>query len=275
MRFSTTMIDNGDFESRLELPKGNDPNQNAWLTITIRYYLNFVDGWNEKAGVTVERDEGKFVALDADKRPFPIVPWDAMSKAKFAKVFQTGENIWNYRFVLITPQNYDGLDYESSNLDWKVRPNVLCLFRLVPAVRAVPHLSIDVVRLEKQDDCQHFRSHETLYTHMDLYSPAFGHELGHAIGLEHIMVMKGDKQCKANPNAHRCYGVTKAEQATWMGSGKDYITLFAKPWLDRVAIHTEDLKARPTTGWTATLDTNTPTRKIPMGVVLVGEPSRW
>jgi len=269
------MIDDGDLESTLEVPNGNNPNQNAWLTITIRYYLNFVDGWNEKAGVTVERDTGKFVALDADKNAFPIVPWDTASKAKFAKDFQGGENIWNYRFVLITPQDYDGLDYESSNLDWKVRPNVLCLFRLVPAVRAVPHLSIDVVRLEKPDDNVGFRSHMTLYTHMDLYCNAFVHELGHAIGLEHIMVMKGDKQCKINPNAHRCYGVTKEEKATAMGSGKGMIPLFAKPWLDRVARHTEDLKARPTTGWTATLDTDTPPRKIPIGVVLVGEPSRW
>src|SRR5262249_7002735 len=142
MRFRFDGVSCHDLESRLECPDGRDPNQNARLTITIRYRLNFVDGWNEKAGVTVERNSGGFVALDHNKNPFPIVAWDTASMMKFRNAFQRGENIWNSRFVLITPRNYDGLDYE--NLEWKVRPNVLCLFSLVPAP-TIPHLEIDIV----------------------------------------------------------------------------------------------------------------------------------
>jgi hypothetical protein len=278
MKFSITGIDDFiSFESTLEAPDGRDPNQNAWLTITIRYSLNFVDGYNDKAGLIVEDGDSKYLALDSDKKPFPIVPWDAGSTTKFRNAFQRGENIWNFRFVLITPRDYDGLDYET--LDWKVRPNVLCLFRLVPAVNARPHLSIDVVRLDPSIDRRFFRSNKSLYDDLDVWTPALGHELGHALGLGHIKELLGDTQCIADANRgifpDRCYGETEWEKAHIMGRGKNIDSLCAKAWLDRIVLHTVDSNGRQNTGWKATLDTNTPPRKIPMAVVLVAPPTQF
>jgi hypothetical protein len=269
------MIDDGNFESKLECPDGTDPSQNAWLTITIRYSLNFLDGYNDKAGIIVEDNDDRYIALDSDKRPCRILPWDPGSIMRFRRDFQRGENIWNFRFLLVTPQNYDGLDYE--NLDWKVRPNVLCLFRLVPAISGRPHLPINVVRLDPSNDNNFFRSNKTLYDNMDLYGPTFGHELGHALGLGHIKEMLDDTRCIADAKKgifpSRCYGETEGEKTNIMGSGKTFTLLCAKPWLDRVVEHTKDSNGRSNSGWTATLDTKVPPRKIPMGVVLVSQPT--
>jgi hypothetical protein len=251
----TTGIDNSLlFKSELEIPDGNNPGQNAWLTITIRYKLNFVDGWNDKAGLTVEKG-GAYFAMDYNKKLFPIIPWDALSMSRFRNDFQRGEKIWNFRFLLITPQDYTGLDYQSVDR-WLVRPNVLCLFRLVPD-HAKPHLRIDVVRLDPSIDSGQFRSSTNLYDNMDLYRPTFGHELGHALGLKHIKALLGDQQCNADQDAHRCYGETEWEKATIMGSGGTYTLLFAKPWLDRIAEHTKS-----TSEWKATMETGRLPRKI-------------
>jgi hypothetical protein len=157
-------IDDGQFQSNLDIPDGNNPDQNAWLTITVRYRLNFVDNYNDKAGVTVDDKDGKHFALDHDKNIFPIRPWDGLSRMKFTNVFPGGEKIWNYRFVLITPLDYSGLDYESMvGPGWVVRPNVLCLFRLVPD-NAKPHRRIDVVRLDPSIPSKSFRSNRDLST---------------------------------------------------------------------------------------------------------------
>jgi hypothetical protein len=270
--------DDSTFESKLEYPDGNDPDQNAWLTITIRYSLNFVDGYNDKAGITIEKDD-KYFALDFNKRDlFPILPWDPSSIMRFRNDFQRGENIWNYRFVLITPQDYGALDYQSfAGTGWIVRPNVLCLFRLTPD-NSKPHLRVDVVRLDPAVDARGFRSDSTLLDNLDLYRPTFGHELGHALGLGHIKELLGDQQCiadaKRNIYPNRCYGETEAEKANIMGSGTAFTLLNAKPWLDRIASQTADANGL-NTRWTATLDTKTPPRKIPLGVGLVGKPAMF
>jgi hypothetical protein len=38
-----------EFSSRLEIPSGRDPLQNAWLTITLNYSLSFLDSKNPEA----------------------------------------------------------------------------------------------------------------------------------------------------------------------------------------------------------------------------------
>jgi len=278
MQFHSSIESPAEFDSKLEYPDGRDPSQNAWLTITIRYYLNFVDDYNEKAGITVEKD-GKSFAMDSDKRElFPILKWDATSTARFRNDFQRGENIWNYRFVLIAPRDFSALDYESfSGPGWVVRPNVICLFRVAPSL-VKPHLRIDVVRLDPSINSKRFRSSETLYDNMDLYCPTLGHELGHALGMGHIKELLGDAVCIADAKKGifpgRCYGETEVEKANIMGGGTQLLPLNAKPWLDRIASQTADTRGL-NTRWTATLDTNTPPPRIPLGVALVGKPSQF
>jgi hypothetical protein len=41
--------------------------------------LNFVDGYNDKAGIIIESDDDKYFALDSDNKLFPILPWDPNS----------------------------------------------------------------------------------------------------------------------------------------------------------------------------------------------------
>jgi hypothetical protein len=300
---STIAIDDGQFLSRLEVPDGNDPNQNAWLTITIYYQLTFADSKNRVPGVIYQQG-GKWVAKDSDTPPkyFPIADWDPAPgskpdpktpdlKAKFQNAFQRGETIWNCQFVLITPKRYDELDYQSmSGSGWVVRPNVLCLFRLVPfspppatasssdsrrTMQPRLHLPITVVRLAQPDNSGQFRSSKNLYDDGDVWSPTLGHELGHALGEDHIKVLLGDAQCIADAKRgiapDRCYGETPSERSNIMGAGTSIWLLNAGPWLDRIAQHSN----RPQSDWRVTKVVDTPPRKIPLGVSLVGMPTEF
>jgi hypothetical protein len=260
------------FETKLEYPDdGTDWRQNAWLTLTIRYRLNFVDGYNDKAGLIVETDDNRFIALDSDKKSFPIVEWDQGATMRFKNDFQRGEKIWNFRFALIAPQDFDALDFKTLDNNSIVRPNVLCLFRLV-ADNAKPHLSIDVVRLDPSINSKSFRSCKTVYDNMDLYCPTFGHELGHALGLGHIKELLGDSICIANAQLgiypNRCYGETEVEKRNIMGSGTEMSLINAQPWkteIERITSKT----------WVATLDTNVPPRKLVVGSATGAKPYRF
>ena len=79
-----------------------------------------------------------------------------------------------------------------------------------------------------------FRSHEEMLADDDVYSSNLGHELGHAINEQHILALKGDAQCKINPNLDRCYGLTPEERRNIMGSGREITKDNAKPWFDHL-----------------------------------------
>jgi hypothetical protein len=269
------MYDNGSFRSNLEVPDGRDPDQNAWLTLTLYYGLTFADSNNPVPGVIVQQGT-RFMAKDSDGRLFPIANWDLEATLKFHRAFKRGEAIWNWQFVLITPRDYDDLDVTSfAGPGWIVRPNVLCLFRLEPGI-GTTHRKITVVRLDPSVDTgKTFRSNMSLYDYLDVWTPTLSHELGHALGLGHIKELLGDNRCIADAQRGifppRCYGETPQEKANIMGSGDRIYLINAKPWLDRIAEHT----GRPSSQWQVTGNMGTRPRKIPLGVGLVSKPSQF
>src|SRR6185312_13762863 len=109
--------------------------QNAWLTLTLRIYINFVDppggGLSNvvtKAGKTYVRDwSGAGPGWE-----FPILPWAPDDKRRFSEYVQKhGEAFWNYRCTLLTPATYTELDLVNRQdpgiFGRRVRPNVICL----------------------------------------------------------------------------------------------------------------------------------------------------
>jgi hypothetical protein len=258
-----------EFESSLEMPKRGDPTQNAWLTITINYTLNFVDSRNPVSGLTVIQD-GKYYAKDSNKTPilFPIKDWDLQSRAEFAKRFATGESFWNYKFVLITPPDYDAFDFTTfSGPGWICRPNVICLFRLKNG-GSPNHLPINVVRTGNED----FRSNETTYDDRDVYGKTLWHELGHALDQLHIKALLGDQKCLVDVNSDDCYDTPAGLTPNIQGRGSGLLPQNAKAWLELIALHTDTLQPK----WVVSLATNMPPRKMPMGFDVRGVmPPRW
>lgn len=148
------------FDSVLEIPRGDRPTQNAWLTLQLRVRLNFIDSKNPSPKV-VKKGALTFIA-DSDGYLFPILDWPPHLKERFQREFlETAQKTWNFQFLLITPPTCADLDY-NVGVDWIVRPNVLCLFRLSligasgpldnspaagPLAKGAPHLTINVANL--------------------------------------------------------------------------------------------------------------------------------
>src|SRR5262249_2345380 len=118
------------YDSELAVPSGRDLNQNAWLTLTLRVELNFVDSKHPPKGAgngdkRVLGKDGNWYAKDSAGWLFPLLDWPAEFKDRFTKGFQKqAEKVWNWQFLLLTPTNYADLDV--SNFDgagWCVRPN--------------------------------------------------------------------------------------------------------------------------------------------------------
>src|SRR6202007_1326046 len=71
-------------------------------------------------------------------------------------------------------------------------------------------------------------------TDRDVYTAVLGHELGHAINEDHSLALKGDAQCKVNPNLDRCYGLTPEEIRNIMGVGTEITEINVGPWIDHL-----------------------------------------
>jgi hypothetical protein len=248
-------------KGELETPSGNDPFQNVWLTLTLGYGLNFIDsrvrgsveGDSSAGPIIVEDRNLGWCARDSDDYLFPILDWGYDSIQKFVKLFQQGEQIWNHKFLIKPPDDFDKLDYSSSAVPgYVLRPNILCLFRMEsgakesatfnvvrinPDVFADSKFEVPNYKTKKTKRAQSgFRSHSSLLTDRDVYTPVLGHELGHAINEDHILALEGDAQCKVNPNQDRCYGLTPEELRNIMGVGTEITEINVGPWIDHLQI---------------------------------------
>jgi hypothetical protein len=154
------------FDSRLERPSGENPNQNAWLTLQLRVRLNFADSTNatQTPGLIVQLPDGKYYAKDWSGYLFPILAWPPHLIRRFQQEFiKLAEKTWNWQFLLITPKTYSGLDVQNTRSGLTIRPNVLCLFRMSvlgpagpmdtspaagPMAAGPPHRTINIVNLD-------------------------------------------------------------------------------------------------------------------------------
>jgi hypothetical protein len=240
----------------------------------MNYTIDFIDRRN--LGGTAIIKNNKAYVKDGDGHEFALMDWDFQSEITFHRKFSKGEAFWNYKFLLITPPDYDGLDFTSmAGTGYVCRPNVICLFRLVPG-RSPIHLTIKAVRLE--DNKVFFRSmHQSRrsdvdwihYRLEDVDTATLWHELGHALDQPvHILGLKGDAQCTEDDhvNDRRCY-----DGPNIMGSGTQLDPLNARAWQELVGQHTDT----PMERWRATLDVKTLPRAIPLGVAQVAMPSRF
>lgn len=250
-------------DSVLEMPDGRDPRQNGWLTITINYTLNFVDRHNPMPGLTVV-EGGKLYAKPSDpgSAKVPIRDWDWPSRGDFTRRFADGEKFWNYKFLLITPQNYDAFDFTNlGGVGLRCRPNVICLFRLKSG-GSPNHLRINAVRKEKDSDF--FRSNKTTYDNTDVGNKTLWHELGHALDQLHIQALLGNPTCMIDVhiNDDPCYVTPAGMAPNIMGKGEALIPQNGKAWRELIAKLTKT--AEPS--WAVSLSVNTPPRTVPIGL---------
>jgi hypothetical protein len=282
------------YDTLLELPSGQDPKQNAWLTIRLNVKLNFIDSRNP--GTNTIQDGGKLYAKDGDDYLYPLINWGDFYRDKFIKQFKAhAEKVWNWQFLLVTPRDYAGLDIDGPKQ--LIRPNVLCLFRLCLVDTGAAHTievvnpSFNTAQVKNSDPAKPvkqlrtftagtFRSDSTQYDDSDLFRPymydahekiwhdTIGHEIGHAIGQAHILGLKGDATCGIGTdtgNDARCYG-TGENAKNIMGKGDRIWLENAVSWTERIGLHTSTPKAK----WAPTGVMHTAPRVLPKSAIKPG-----
>jgi hypothetical protein len=231
----------------LEIPSGRNSDMNAWITLTLSYKLTFIDSKTPQPANTGERvlvnSGSAWYAKDPGGYMFPILDWDNASREQFRKMFDSAWLIWNQRFLIKTPPDYDQFDYTSGKV--KLRPNVQCLFRMEASPKGQ---NFNIVRLQPNKDEIYtgdgrdkkkfqdgFQPTEATMADDAWRRPTLGHELGHALGLKHIKAELGDAACLKDGNQKRCYGTTPEELHNIMGVGKEITAVNARPWREHLS----------------------------------------
>ncbi len=252
------------------LGKSSHYTQNHALKLFLRIYLKPVNG--------------KITAADTKKRDFPVKDWSASEWSNFTAQFIKQSNLWNNRFWLVPPKDFKLMD--AKNGGPSIRPNVMC--QLITELTSSPsnaHRTVEVVNLDvdalrkqrgRNPTSGTFRSNARLLDSLDIQARntsyeddrgvehtiknyyTIAHEVGHAIGLKHVGVLKARPQCTfaialksagiknvsshldRGSNAEVCYGEfdTPGLAENIMGLGTKFEEINAQPWVERVVMHT-------------------------------------
>jgi hypothetical protein len=261
------------FDSTLALSSA--AGQNCRLRITLRMYYNAInpDQVYSAPGFKLTRA----VVNDGNNPPRPalIRPWSPAEWKAFTNSATRQAAAWDSKFWLIPPNEFKWFDVGSSP---KVHPNIKCEFTLeVTNNLYYAHRRIDVVNLATAAS---FRSWDTTYSSRDgttakSYSTkdvtgatintqqwTVTHEVGHALGIHHVGVMRQLPGCNyavladsinsqmkgfipvsrmavGGKNSLVCYGDLDTADAinNIMGSGARFSEEDAQPWLDRLPEH--------------------------------------
>ena len=256
------------------LGRNSHPTQNHALRLLLRVHLK---------PVTKQAS-----AQDFNKESFPVKEWTPDEWSRFTSDFITQSGLWNNRFWLIPPKYFSLTDAAFGGR--KMRPNVHCFLTTeitnnpATAHRTIEVVNLDLDRIKSQKGIDSpgsgtFRSSDKKYDSLDTkprnthYTDERGvqrtiknyytiaHEIGHAIGLGHVGVLKSSPECvfaitlrdngisnvsshlQRGSNSPVCYGRFSAPglAENIMGLGTKFEEINAKPWIDRIAMHTNTL----------------------------------
>lgn len=210
---------------------------------------------------------------DANGQVFWTIPWTAADWMNFVSGAVGQANIWNNKLWLVAPDSFTEYGYKNPSsfpgAAW--RPNVRCELEVDFSANGDAHKTIDVANLDLTkltgvaQNSKTFRSHSLLYDSLDTvpmissWAKAQGvtsggftiaHEIGHAIGLGHIGVIKKTPLCvmaqtltnmglgqsgltKGGENSMYCYGHSQgvAVAGNIMGGGADFTSENGLPWV--------------------------------------------
>lgn len=226
---------------------------------------------------------------DYNGTAFWTIPWTAGDWMNFVRGAVAQANVWNNKLWLVAPDSFTEFGYKNPTSfpgqSW--RPNVRCELDVDFGASGDAHKSIDVANLDLSklsgvpQNSKTFRSHAMLYDSLDtvptitswataegVASPGLtiAHEIGHAIGLGHIGVIKKTPLCvmaqalhsmgfgrtgltKGGENGMYCYGHSQgaAVAGNIMGGGSDFSSENGLPWVWAMM----SLRGKPWEPWRA------------------------